>query len=30
MKFTIEKNVILDALTNVTKALSQKVTILTQ
>ena len=27
MKFTIEKNVILDALTNVTKALSQKVTI---
>ncbi len=27
MKFTIDKNVILDALTNVTKALSQKITI---
>ena len=27
MKFTIEKNVILEALTNVTKALSQKITI---
>ncbi len=27
MKFTIEKNVILNALTNVTKALSQKITI---
>ncbi len=27
MKFTIEKNIILDALVNVTKALSQKVTI---
>ncbi len=27
MKFTIKKNIILDALTNVTKALSQKITI---
>ncbi|MFI3260777.1 MAG: DNA polymerase III subunit beta [bacterium] len=27
MKFTIEKNIILDALTNVTRALSQKITI---
>lgn len=27
MKFTIDKNIILDALTNVTKALSQKITI---